>query len=74
VDARQPGDTANGKLADDGAKSGLDAQTDQALEVRCYGAAYPVLHRIDASVDLVNQQRVVESSMRHVPLSKDNVH
>jgi hypothetical protein len=43
-----------------GAKSDLNAQSDQALKVRRDRWAYPVRSSIDARVDTVNQQRIVD--------------
>ncbi len=50
-----------------GTKSGLDAQTEQSLEVRRHRGAYPMWPRIDTGVDTVDQQRVVDGdAKRHV--------
>jgi hypothetical protein len=50
-----------------GAKSNLDAQSDEALKVRRYRRAYPVRSSIDARVDTMDQQCVVDGdAKRHV--------
>jgi hypothetical protein len=57
------------------AKSGLDAQTEQTLEVRRYRRARPMRPSIDAGVDAEDQQRVVDGdAQRHVMKQAPSLH